>query len=344
MTSPEASIPGGTLADAGLAAFVTAAREDTGPSARELGAAELRRGARERSRTAVRGPEVGLVADLVVGGGAGVAVRRYEPVRRYQPVSDAASESVSEAASESGPGDSPLPGNAPERAAAVVVFLHGGFWTIGDLDSHDRACRRLVHATGLTVVAVDYRRAPEHPWPAAVDDAVEVVRWAHASAGGRPVAVMGDSAGGNLATLACLRLRDEGGPLPALQVLVYPNTDLTLSQPSVRSKGTGWGLTADAVAWGAEQWVPDPARRGDGSVSPLFADVHGLPPAVVVTAEHDPLRDEGNAYAARLAAAGVPVRHRCEPGQVHGFLTLDTVSGSAVTAGERIFADLVELL
>lgn len=113
----------------------------------------------------------------------------------------------------------------------------------------------------------------------------------------------------------------------------------------MRSKGTGWGLTADDVAWGAEQWVPDPSRRADPRVSPLYAaDLGGLPPAVVVTAEHDPLRDEGDAYAGRLADAGVPVRHRCEAGMVHGFLTLDTLSPAAAEAGERVFADVANLL
>jgi len=125
--------------------------------------------------------------------------------------------------------------------------------------------------------------------------------------------VAGDSAGGILAALACLRLRGEGGPVPDAQVLVYPNTDLTLSQPSVSEKGTGWGLSADDVAWGAEQWVPDAAQRAGPTVSPLHAtDLTGLPPGLVITAEHDPLRDEGEAYAARMAAAGVPTTHRRE--------------------------------
>ncbi|WP_323747931.1 alpha/beta hydrolase fold domain-containing protein [Catenulispora rubra] len=304
------------LADAELAAFIAAVRQDDGPSARELGAAELRRGQRQRVQAQPRGPEVGTVTDLPVG-------PDQVPVRVYRPTGE---------------------------PRATVVFLHGGMWVIGDLESHDRACRRLVEAVGVTVVAVDYRRAPEHVWPAAVDDAVQVLRWAYDDGGATtgtaagPLVVMGDSAGGNLATLACLRLRDEGRPLPALQVLLYPNTDLTLSQPSVKTKATGWGLDADAVAWGAELWVPDPGRRADPTVSPLFADLHGLPPAVVVTAEHDPLRDEGDAYAARLTAAGVPVRHRCEAGQVHGFLTLDLVSPAAASAGSRVFADLADLL
>jgi acetyl esterase len=317
-TPEHASAPAsdeGTVADAELAAFVAAVRQDTGPSARELGAAEVRRGQRERVQAQPPGPEVDVVTDLTVGPGR-------VPVRLYRPA------------------DEPV---------ATVVFLHGGMWVIGDLESHDRACRRLVEAVGVAVVAVDYRRAPEHVWPAAVDDAVGVLRWAHEDGGATtgaagPLVVMGDSAGGNLATLACLRLREEGRPLPALQVLLYPNTDLTLSQTSVKTKATGWGLDADAVAWGAELWVPDPARRADPAVSPLFADLRGLPAAIVVTAEHDPLRDEGDAYAARLAEAGVPVRHRCEAGQVHGFLTMDRVSPAAVSAGKRVFADLAESL
>jgi acetyl esterase len=305
----------GTLVDEELAAFVALARSDPGPSPRELGAEAMRAGQRKRVLAAPRGPEVGAVRDLRAG-------ESKVPVRLYRPDGD---------------------------PRGVVVFLHGGMWVIGDLDSHDRACRRLVGSTGVAVVAVDYRLAPEHGWPAAVDDAVAVLRWVREDAGATtgsagPPAVMGDSAGGNLATLACLRLRDAGEPLPALQVLLYPNTDLTLSQPSVREKGTGWGLNADAVAWGAEMWVPDAGRRADPEVSPLYADLRGLPPALVVTAEHDPLRDEGNAYAERLADAGVQVRHRCEAGLIHGFLTLDAVSPGATAAGERVFADVAELL
>lgn len=302
------------LADAELTAFVKAVREDPGPPARAVGAVELRRAQRLRAEVRPPGPEMAHVEDLTVGSTA-VGARLYRPST----------------------GDGPL-----------VVFLHGGMWTIGDLESHDRACRRLAHGSRTAVLSVDFRRAPEHPWPAAVDDSVDAIRWAAAgrvagTAG--PIVVMGDSSGGNLAALACLRLRDEGGPLPAAQVLLYPNTDMTLSCPSTRSKATGWGLTTDDVAWGAEQWVPDPSRRADPEVSPLHAvDLGGLPPAVVVTAEHDPLRDEGDAYAARLAAADVPVRHRCEAGMVHGFLTLDTLSPAAAAAGERVFADVTDML
>jgi acetyl esterase len=305
-----------SLADAELTAFIQAARQAPGAPARAVGAAELRRAQRLRAEARPPGPEIAWVEDLTVGSAA-TGARLYRP---------------------------------SAGAGPLVVFLHGGMWTIGDLESHDRVCRRLALTTDTVVLSVDFRRAPEHPWPAAVDDCVDVVRWAATGGGSSvgiagPTVVMGDSSGGNLATLTCLRLRDEGGPMPAAQVLVYPNTDLTHSYPSTQTKSTGWGLTTDDVAWGAEQWVPDPSRRAEPEVSPVFAaDLGGLPPTVVVTAEHDPLRDEGDAYAARLAAADVPVRHRCEAGMVHGFLTLDTVSPAAAAAGDRVFADVADLV
>jgi len=148
----------------------------------------------------------------------------------------------------------------------LVLFLHGGMWTIGDLESHDRVCRRLAASAQVAVLAVDYRRAPEHPWPAAVADATHVVEWAFdhqrkLSGAGSALLIAGDSSGGNLAALTCLRLRDEGGPLPTAQVLACPNTDLTLSQPSATEKATGWGLAAHDVAWGAELWVSDQRRE-----------------------------------------------------------------------------------
>ena len=225
------------------------------------------------------------------------------------------------------------------------MFLHGGMWLLGDLDTHDRTCRRLARGAGVAVLAVDYRRAPEHPWPAAVEDAVRALRWA-AGLGGTGVAVAGDSSGGNLAALACVHLRDAGEPPPTAQVLICPNTDLTLGRPSVRAKGHGWGLDVDDLAWAVGLWVRPPRTPADPRVSPLLAlDLSGLPPAVVVTAEHDPLRDEGDAFAARLAAAGVAVRHRCEAGLVHGFIQgLDCVSPVAAAAAERLFADVRAVL
>jgi acetyl esterase len=294
------------VADVELAAFIQTLRDNPPPPARTVGADALRGGQRRRLAAQPRGPRLHAVSDERIGD---VTVRIYRPTAERR---------------------------------GIIVYAHGGMWVIGDLESHDRACRRLARATGATVMAVDYRRAPEHPWPAAVEDVRTVVR--HAIADGCRVFVMGDSAGGTLVTLACLRLRDESGSLPDAQILLCPNTDLTLSLPSTRTKATGWALTTDDVAWGAELWVPDPALRVDPRVSPLYADVRGLPRAIVVTAEHDPLRDEGAAYADRLQRAGVPTRHRCEAGLVHGFLTLDGISPACAAAGDRVFADIAELL
>jgi len=241
----------------------------------------------------------------------------------------------------------PAPGPVP-----LVVYLHGGGWTIGSLESHDRMCRRLADGSGAAVLAIDYRLAPEHPWPASVDDTVAALRWvASGPAGLGPdglgpaptaVAVAGDSAGGTLAALGCLRLRDEYPPaLPDLQVLLYANTDLTGAQPSIREKATGWGLDAATVRFFNSQWVPDQARWSDPAVSPLFApDLSGLPGALVVSAEHDPLRDESEAYARRLREAGVEVESRREAGLIHGFMTLDDVSPACAAAADRVAADL----
>lgn len=249
-----------------------------------------------------KGPDLVHVEDLISPAGL--------PLRHYRPSSE------------------PRP---------LMVFLHGGGWVFGDLETHDRTCRRLAKECDVEVLAVDYRLAPEHPYPAAIDDVVEVLRWA------KPMAVMGDSAGGYLAIMACLRLRDEGDP-PAVQILICPNTDLTLSQPSVIEKGTGYGLDADMLGWFVVQWVPDPAERH--AASPLHhPDLSGLPAALVVTAEHDALRDEGAAYARRLADAAVPVTYRCESGLVHGFIQgMDLTSPEAAAAHERIFADVRKLI
>jgi acetyl esterase len=245
----------------------------------------------------------------------------------------------------------PVPGSVP-----LVVYLHGGGWTIGSLESHDRMCRRLAAGSGAAVLAIDYRLAPEHPWPASVDDTVAVLGWvASGPAGLGPdglgpaptaVAVAGDSAGGTLAALGCLRLRDEYPPaLPDLQVLLYANTDLTGAEPSMREKGTGWGLDAATVRFFNSQWVPDQARWADPAVSPLHApDLSGLPSALVVSAEHDPLRDESEAYARRLREAGVEVKLRREPGLIHGFMTLDEISPACAAAADRVASDLRTLL
>jgi acetyl esterase len=297
--------------DPGLAAWLEDLRTGDAPPSREVGARALREGSRRRAGVRPRGPDLPSVEEHAVPGEPALAVRLYRPALEPRP---------------------------------LVLFLHGGMFVLGDLDTHDRTCRRLALGADVAVLAVDYRLAPEDPWPAAVDDAVRAVEWVARGAAELGIAMAGDSAGAHIAALACLRLRDAGGPQPTAQVLAYPNTDLTLSEPSVRAKGTGWSLDAGDLAWAVAQWVPDESARA--AASPLHApDLSGLPPALVVTAEHDPLRDEGDRYAARLAAAGTPVRHRCEPGLVHGFLQgLDLVSPVAAAASDRFFADVHELV
>lgn len=210
----------------------------------------------------------------------------------------------------------------------VVVYFHGGGWVLGTLDAFDGLGRRMAAATGCAVLLADYRLAPEHPFPAASDDAFEALLRAEAlrediAGPGAPLVVAGDSAGGNLAALCALRARDEDGPRIALQVLVYPVTDCDPESPSYRDPANQLLLTRDTMAWFWQHYVPDPALRLRPEVSPLRAeDLTGLPPAEVLTAEHDVLRDEGEAYAHRLLDAGVPVRLRRFDGQMHGFFTM----------------------
>jgi acetyl esterase len=210
----------------------------------------------------------------------------------------------------------------------AIVYFHGGGFVVGDLDSHDGSCRLLARETGAVVMSVDYRRAPEHPFPAATRDALAAFRWAHANPRElaiRPgaVAVMGDSAGGTLAAVLCQLARDDGGPTPIAQGLVYPATDLRGGTESMRLFADGFLLTGEDIRWFLAQYLPDPALASSPEVSPLLApDLTGLPPAHVWTGGFDPLRDEGRAYADRLADAGVPVRYRCLDDQVHGFFAL----------------------
>jgi acetyl esterase len=226
-----------------------------------------------------------------------------------------------------------VPDAAP-APAPLLVYFHGGGWVQGSIESHDPSCRLLAHLAGVRVLSVDYRLAPEHPFPAGVHDAVAAYRWAVREAprlGADParVAVGGDSAGGNLATVVALAARDDDAlPDPAFQLLIYPVCDVAEKAASVARFGDGFFLTERSMDWCTDQYVPNGADRSDPRVSPLRApDLAGLPPAHVATSRADPLRDEGEAYAARLREAGVPVsvqRH----GQLHGFFNTITLRSS----------------
>jgi acetyl esterase len=238
------------------------------------------------------------------------------PVRIYEPIGDSAR---------------PRPG---------VVYYHGGGWTICGLDTHDSGCRRLANEIGAVVVSVDYRLAPEHKHPAAADDAFRALCWVvdqAADLGIDPdrVAIAGDSAGGNLAAVTALRARDGGVPV-AFQLLVYPVIDSSGTRndyPSKTENAIGYFLTTEQMEWYRAQYLPDEAAGEDPDVSPNRARSHeGLPPACVVTAEMDPLRDEAERYGVQLEAAGVSVTVHRAPGMFHGFFNMDAVLDGAKDA------------
>lgn len=224
----------------------------------------------------------------------------------------------------------------------LTVFFHGGGFVIGSVESHDAACRRLCNLTDAAVLSVEYRLAPEHKFPAAPDDALQAVRWAalqapHWGLDPARLVLAGDSAGGALAAVTALRLRDEGGPRAAGQVLIYPMTDYhTPPTPSYLAYESGYFLTRAAMV---RFWREYLAREEDGlhpHASPLRAeDLSGLPPALVLTAQFDPLRDEGERFAHRLLDAGVPVTLRRQDGLIHGFFRMFSVSDKARGAVEE---------
>jgi acetyl esterase len=231
----------------------------------------------------------------------------------------------------------------------LLVFLHGGGFVLGDLETHDPACRLLCRHAGLHVLAVDYRLAPEHPFPAALEDARAAFAWAHAHAqelGADParLAVGGDSAGGNLsAALSQLAVR-EGTPAPALQLLLYPAVDRTVDRASLELFAEGFFLTRADITWFHNHYIGT-ADRADPRISPLLCrELSGLPPALVITAGFDPLRDEGEAYAAALQAAGTPATLRRFDGLVHGFANMIGVSPACRTAMLEIASMLRHML
>ena len=266
-----------------------------------------------RSRTAALGPaeDVAAVADHRVHVADGeITVRVYAPG-----------------------------GSGPHPA---LVFYHGGGWVIGDLETHDGICRSLTNAARCVVVSVDYRLAPEHRYPVAVEDAYAALRWVTANASRlgidpRRVAVGGDSAGGNLATVVSLMARDRRTPVPVFQALVYPVTDVKVDTPSYLENATGYVLTREGMRWFFGHYFAREEQGRDSYASPLRAtNLAGLPPALVITAGCDPLRDEGEAYAARLRDARVAVNHVCYPGMFHGFFRMTRILDSAKAALDEV--------
>jgi acetyl esterase len=226
--------------------------------------------------------------------------------------------------------------------APLLLWLHGGGWVVGDLDTHDQLCRYLAREASARVLALDYRLAPEHPFPAAVEDALAGFRFAAAEAerlraDPNRIAIGGDSAGANLAAVTCLALRDGEEPSPAAQVLVYPVTDASRRARSYELFAEGFFLTAEKMEWYFDHYLPEPARRTDPRASPLLAaGLGGLPHAHVLTAGFDVLRDEGDAYAERLREAGVAVTHQREGGLVHGFVNAVGLGGAYGAATARL--------
>ncbi len=246
-----------------------------------------------------------------------------------------------------------LPGSVPVRiytpsdepSGTVLVFMHGGAWRLGSLDVVDHPCRAFACMGGCTVVSVDYRLAPEHPYPAALDDVLAALEWIGADPAElgtrcQRLVVGGESAGGNLAAAAALRCRDEGGHELHGQLLLYPCTDHDLDRPSYREHD-GLLITRAEMRAAWDDYAPDPAQRDHPYVSPLRAeDLSGLPPATVLTCEYDPLRDEGEAYAEHLRQAGVRVYSRRYDGLSHGILYMRAM----VPRSEQVFEDVARLL
>jgi acetyl esterase len=239
---------------------------------------------------------------------------------------------------------------AAEAVLPVVVYFHGGGWVIGNITSHDGVCRKLAKGSGLTVISVDYRLAPENPFPAAADDCYAATRWiadhgADLAVDPSRMAVAGDSAGGNLAAVTSLLARDQGGPTISFQLLVYPVIDGTMSFPSYKENAEGLLLTARDMAFFYDHYAGPDTDRKDPKLSPLYApNLGGLPPALVITAEYDPLRDEGEAYADALQQAGVSARASRYDGMVHGFFGLEAIVPASAPAMEEAAAALKNAL
>jgi acetyl esterase len=251
---------------------------------------------------------------------------RYVPAAQPEPVAEVGDQTIP------GPGgDIPVRIYRPDGSdLPVLVYAHGGGFVFCDLDSHDGLCRHIANSIPAVVVSVGYRLAPEHRWPAAADDFYAATRWTvdnAASLGGDPgrVAVGGDSAGGNLAAVTALMARDRGGPALAAQLLFYPVLAADFDNGSYRLFGRGYYNPKPAMQWYWDQYVPTKADRAHPYATPLNAELHDLPPTMLVIAGHDPLRDEALAYAAELEAAGVSVVRAQFDGAIHGFMTMPSL-------------------
>ncbi len=294
------------------------------PPMHTLPPVEARQFYRERrALTQPEPPPIAEVAELSADGPHGaIALRLYRPTGRS---------------------DDPA-------ATPVLVYFHGGGWTIGDLDTHDVLCRELAAGSRCAVVSVDYRMGPEHRFPAAVDDCLAATRWVrrHAESLGvdaARLAVGGDSAGGNLAAVVALLARDAGDLPIAYQLLIYPATDMRCGHPSHAENGTGYLLETPTIAYYRGNYIDDEASWLDWRASPLLhADLSRLPPALVLTAGFDPLRDEGLAYADRLVAAGNRATYVCYERQLHGFITMGKILDEANSAVSLCAAELARAL
>lgn len=224
----------------------------------------------------------------------------------------------------------------------IALFLHGGGWTVNDLDTHDELCRRLAKRSGWLLASLDYRRAPEHKHPAQIEDAYFAYRWLldnseSIGCDSSSIALVGESSGGTIAATLTVLLRDVGAPMPVYQVLAYPVTDDFDRWPSYAERGTGYILDRAMLRWYFDHFLPEVSAGDDRYLFPLAVnDLSGFPPTVVLTAEFDPLRDEGIAYAKRLADAGVQVDHVHAADQMHGFLLLGRVVATAGSLVERV--------
>ena len=281
-------------------AGIIAALDAGFPPVHTMTGAQARAAIRSRFVAPAAPEEVGEVCNASIHGPAGdIAVRIYRPVSTSGPV-------------------------------PTVVYAHGGGFVFCDLDSHDGLCRSFANLIPALVVSVEYRLAPENPWPAAAEDVFAVAQWAARNVdalGGdaRCVVVGGDSAGGNLAVAATVMARDRGAPALAAQLLLYPMIAADFDTESYRMFGQGFYNPRTALQWYWDQYVPSTADREHPYASPLYADLSGLPPAIIVTAGHDPLRDEAGSYGDALEAAGVATTRLAYDGAVHGFMTMPTL-------------------